>query len=49
MLGRLKGAVQQDSAQENVLSIPLTLREEPKANVARYEQLRTNREASHVA
>jgi hypothetical protein len=49
VLGRLKGAAQAERVPENVLSIPLTLREEPQANVARYEQLRTNREASHVA
>jgi transposase len=49
VLGRLKGVAQPECVQENVLSIPLTLREEPKANVARYEQLRANREASHVA
>lgn len=49
VLGRLKGTVQPECVQANVLSIPFTLREEPQANVARYELLRTKREASHVA
>jgi transposase len=46
VLGRLKGA----PPQENVLSIPLVLREEPVANVARYERLRTtSQEVNDVA
>jgi hypothetical protein len=45
VLGRLKGPV----PQENILSVPLVLREEPQANVSRYEQLRMNPEASDVA
>lgn len=49
VLGRLKGDAGQEINPEQALSIPLTLREEPQANVARYEQLRTNRETSHVA
>jgi transposase len=45
VLGRLKGPV----PQENILAVPLVLREEPQANVSRYEQLRMNPEASDVA
>jgi hypothetical protein len=40
VLGRLKGT----SSQENVLSTPLVLQEEPQANVSRYEQLRPSSE-----
>ena len=49
VLGRLKGDTQQETIAAHALSVPLTLGEEPQANVARYEQLRTSREASHVA
>lgn len=47
VLGRLKGPAPQET--ETVLSIPLVLREEPMANVSRYEQLRRNPEVNDVA
>jgi hypothetical protein len=37
VLGRLKGPVRQD----DIIATPLVLREEPVANVSRYERLRT--------
>ena len=44
VLGRLKGP----PPQENILSIPLVLQEEPEANVSRYEQLRSSSEIDNV-
>lgn len=44
VLGRLKGAL----PEETIVSPPLTLKEEPVANVDRYEQLRTLQEVCHA-
>lgn len=45
VLGRLKGPV----PQETIVSAPLALKEEPVANVSRYEQLRSKTEVNDVA
>jgi transposase len=45
VLGRLKGPV----PQETIVSAPLALKEEPVANVSRYEQLRSKTEVNNVA
>lgn len=45
VLGRLKEPV----VQNNVINTPLVLREEPTANVSRYERLRTITEENDVA